>query len=120
VHVIAPAPTEVAHEKPLADGLRRLTRRGVTIHWSMPQFEAALLPPWEPPRRSDGSPIFTESTDEAAWEGTASIAAQAVLVRTRVSVARSEATLRRMGVRVTRLRTTTPRRPELPSDSSTP
>ena len=119
VHVIAPAPTEVAHEKPLAEGLRRLARRGVTIHWSIPQFDAALLPPWEPPRRNDGSAMFTDATDEAAWEGTASIAAQAVLVRTRVAVARSEATLRRMGVRVTRLRAHTPRRPELPGDSST-
>jgi len=120
VHVIAPAPTEVAHEKPLAESLRRLSRRGVMIHWSIPQFDAALLPPWEPPRRTDGSAMFTEAADEAEWEGTASIAAQAVLVRTRVAVARSESTLRRMGVRVTRLRAHTPRRPDLPGDSSTP
>lgn len=120
VHVVAPAPMEVGHEKPLSEGLRRLARHGVTIHWSMPQFEAALLPPWEPPRRTDGSALLTDSSDEAAWESTASIAAQAVLVRTRVAVVRSEAALRRMGVRVTRLRATTPRRPDLPNDSSTP
>jgi len=120
VHVIAPSPNEVAHEKPLSESLRRLARHGVSIHWSIPQFEAALLPPWEPPKRADGSAIFSEASDEAAWEGNASIAAQAVLVRTRVSVARSEAALRRMGVRITRLRTTTPRRPDVPGDSSTP
>jgi hypothetical protein len=92
----------------------------VAMHWSMPQFDAALLPPWDPPRRTDGAPMFTEVKDAAAWEAGASIAAQAVLVRTRVAVARSETTLRRMGVRVTRLRVTTPRRPDLPGDSSTP
>lgn len=120
VHIIAPAPSEVAHEKPLSDALRRLSRHGMAMHWSIPQFEAALLPPWEPPRRSDGSAIYADSTDEVAWEDTAAIAAQAVLVRTRVSVARSEATLRRMGVRITRLRAITPKRPELPSDTSKP
>lgn len=118
VHVIAPAPTEVAHEKPLSDGLRRLARHGMAIHWSMPQFEPALLPPWEPPRRSDGSPLDEDpsGSQKASWEQTAAVAAQAVLVRTRVSVARSEAILRRMGVRITRLRATSPRRPDLPAD----
>lgn len=120
VHVIAPAPTEVAHEKPLSDSLRRLARHGVKVHWSMPQFDAGLLPPWDTPRKTDGAAIFTDAAEEEAWQGTASIAAQAVLVRTRVAVARSEATLRRMGVRITRLKASSPRRPDLPNEPSTP
>lgn len=118
VHVIAPAPTEVVHEKPLADGLRRLARHGAALEWSMPQFEPALLPPWEPPRRSDGSPLDDDPAGpvKATWEQTAAIAAQAVLVRTRVSIARSEAILRRVGVRITRMRAASPRRPDLPGD----
>lgn len=118
LHVVAPAPTEVAHEKPLSENLRRLARHGVSVHWSMPHYEPALLPPWEPPRRTDGAAYFTDKAEQDVWEETADAAAQAVLVRTRVAMVRSEATLKRMGVRITRLRMAAPRRPDAPGDPS--
>lgn len=116
VHVVAPAPSEVVHEKPLHESLRRLARHGVTLHWAVAQFEPALMPPYDPPRRTDGSALLTDADDVANWEDDAGDAARAVLVRTRVAVARTEATLRAMGVRITRLRAAAPRRPELPDE----
>jgi uncharacterized protein (DUF58 family) len=114
VHIVAPAPSEVAHEKPLTDALRRLSRTGATVHWSMPHFEPALEAPFEPPTKADGSPSaeMHAGPQRAAWEEVAGIAASAVLVRTRVSVLKSEALLRRLGVRIARIRPTVQRRPE--------
>jgi uncharacterized protein (DUF58 family) len=113
VHVVAPAPTEIAHEKPLADAVRRLARAGAVVSWSMPHFEPALLPPWDPPAKPDGTPAegLDSATRRAAWEEVAEVAAEAVLVRTRVAVGRSEALLRRLGVRVTRIRAAPRRTP---------
>jgi uncharacterized protein (DUF58 family) len=119
VHVVAPAPSEVAHEKPLMDALRRLSRHGAQVSWSMPHFEPALEPPFDPPVRADGSQPedVLSGPGRAGWEEVAEVAAEAVLVRTRVAVSRSEALLRRLGVRVARIKPSTPRRPAAASEA---
>ncbi|MDI3283988.1 DUF58 domain-containing protein [Polyangium sp. 15x6] len=121
VHVVAPAPSEIAQEKPVMDALRRLARHSASVTWSMPQFDPGLLPPWDPPTRADGSPSeeVAEGPRRIAWEEAAGVAAEAVLVRTRVAVSRSEAVLRRLGVRVTKIRATTTKRPDAADPKAT-
>lgn len=118
IHVVGPAPAEVAHDKPLMESLRRLSRAGASLMWSMPHFDPGLLPPFDLPTRADGSPS-DEAVDGARrllWEETAEVAAQAVLVRTRVALSRSEYLLRKLGVRIARIRPMTTKRPDLPGE----
>jgi len=110
VHVLAALP-EAGQAGPLPGAVRRLTRRAVTVSWSMPDVEPALQPPWDDPRRhvedADDEPQRTR--ERAIFQETAPVAAEAVLLRTRVAQTRREAALRRLGIRVARLRPATPR-----------
>ncbi|AKT39822.1 DUF58 domain-containing protein [Chondromyces crocatus] len=105
VHVMATPPQEVT-TGPLPEALRRLTRRGAMVFWSTPDTEPALTPPWTPARHHDWDPDEQETAVPArdAFQDAAPIAAEAVLLRTRVAQARREAALRRLGVRVSRIR----------------
>lgn len=122
VHIVGPAPAEVAHDEPIKESLRRLSRGGAVVSWSMPHFDPALMPPYDPPMRADGSPSpeAENAARRALWEETAEVAAQAVIVRTRVAVSRSEHVLRRLGVRITRIKPTPQKRPETPEEPSKP
>jgi hypothetical protein len=105
VHVLA-TPPDGGHTGPLGDALRRLTRRAATVIWSTPDVEPALTPPWDDPKRPE-DPDNEEparSPEREALQEAAPIAAEAVLMRTRVAQTRREAVLRRLGVRVARLR----------------
>jgi hypothetical protein len=117
VHVLA-VPPDHAHEKTLRDAVRRLTRTGAVVNWTVPPFDAALRPPWERPApvAADASqePAFPKAKPafgEAAWA-----AAEAVLVRTRIAQVKGERQLRRLGVRVVRLRPTAARVPDVATE----
>src|SRR5262249_21450413 len=105
VHVLSTAP-EAAQEKLLGEAVRRLSRGGATVTWSVPPFEAALEPPWQRPE-----PVLLDAGGEPApprakpaFGPAASIAAEAVKVRARVAQAGGERLLRRLGVKIVRQR----------------
>lgn len=102
VHIVAQAP-DGSQTKLVGDAVRRLSRGGASVTWSLPQHEQALAPPWSrPPERSmeDEPPLLPPRPD---FDAQAPISAEAVRVRARTAQARGEAGLRRMGVRVVRL-----------------
>jgi uncharacterized protein (DUF58 family) len=105
VHVVAPPPDSTSG-KHVGEALRRVTRAGATVTWSIPPIEPALDPPWEDPTRSPASdePPLVPSTKRAAFEEIAPIAAYAVRVRALAAQARRESALRKLGVRVLKLR----------------
>jgi uncharacterized protein (DUF58 family) len=103
VHVVG-VPPDGQHAKQIGDVVRRLTRGGAVVTWSMPQHEAALEPPWstaKPPISDmDEPPLLPPRPD---FDAQAPISAEAVLVRARTAQARGEAALRKLGVRVVKL-----------------
>lgn len=109
VYIVAPPPAD-GHLDRLADSVRKLSRKAVTILWTLPDLEPSLRPPWGAPQRPAGDPdddVKQPAPPEAFSQEVAPIAAEALLVRARVAQTRREAVLRRMGVRVLRIRPAT-------------
>jgi uncharacterized protein (DUF58 family) len=110
VHVVAPPPEDAAQGS-MADALRRVARGGATVSWSVPSIEPALAPPWDDPSRpaEEDEPLVPR-TGHSAFAEVAPIVAEAVRVRAHASQHKREATLRRLGVRVVRVRHVLPAR----------
>ncbi len=105
VHVIASAPSD-AQASRLPEAVRRLSRQAAALTWSLPDVEPALRPPWDAPRPPDGDPDEEPAPakqDDPAQE-VAALASEAVTMRARVAQTRREASLRKLGVRVVRVR----------------
>lgn len=103
VHVIALAPDPTGG-KAVGEAVRRLLRHGALVTWSLPEFERALEPPWSSPPPTFGDeeePLVPPRPEIDRASGT--IVADAVRVRARVSQARGETFLRRIGARVVHL-----------------
>ena len=115
IHVVASPPDERKAEQ-LGEVVRQVKRSGATLTWSSPSVEPALSPPWDDPMKlppDDEDPFApTHAPPPPAtpsrWEELAPIAAEAVRVRARVSLARREAVLRKLGIKVIRLRHANP------------
>jgi hypothetical protein len=122
VHVIAAAPGD-AQAGRLPEALRRLTRQAASVTWSLPNMEPALKPPWDAPRPPDVDPDEEPlpAPQAEAFQEIAPIAAEAVLIRSRVTQTRREASLRKLGVRVTRIRPAAqPHPPAAPQEPAPP
>ena len=115
LHVVSLAP-DALHVKAVGDAIRRLSRGGATITWSLPRFEPALEPPWTrppPPELTEprGPDAPTDEREEPPLipprpeidPASAAIAAEAMLLRSRAAQARGETALRKLGIRVVRL-----------------
>jgi uncharacterized protein (DUF58 family) len=122
VHVVASPPDE-RKASVLGDAVRLVKRSGATLTWSSPPIEPALDPPWDDPMQlppDDEDPFAPVPPPPppampSRWDELAPIAAEAVRVRARISLARREAVLRKLGIRVLRLRHVTP--PVAPLDA---
>lgn len=111
VHVVAPPPDEIALPK-VGEAVRRVMRGGATVSWSSPPVEPSLAPPWDDPTTPapDDEPALLARNGRSTFSEVAPIAAEAVLLRARVSQSRREAGLRKLGVRVVRVRHLAPAR----------
>lgn len=100
VYVFASAPDPAVHAA-LQSTTARLSRAGSGVYWTLPAYEAGLLPPWLTPRApaDDG-----EKEQDAAFSGAAPQAALAVRLRSAVASRKAEASLRKVGVRLARVR----------------
>jgi hypothetical protein len=111
VHVVAPAPEDPALPG-LAEAARRVMRGGAAIFWSAPSFTPALSEPFDDPSAEapDEEPPLLPRARGSAFAEVAPIAAEAVLARAVVARERREASLKRIGVRVVRVKHTAPAR----------
>jgi hypothetical protein len=111
VHVVAPAPDETCLPR-LGDAVRRVIRAGATVSWSSPPIGPALEPPYDDPSRplpDDEEPLLPRAV-RSTFAEMAPIAAEAVRVRAGAAQARREASLRRLGIKVVRVRHAAPAR----------
>jgi uncharacterized protein (DUF58 family) len=111
IHVVAPPP-DAEHWQKLGEAVRRLSRGGAAVSWSVPPIEPALSPPWEDPTRTppdDEEPLLLPRA-RAEFAKLAPIAAEAVRIRAHAAQGRREAGLRKLGIRVIRVRHTLPAR----------
>ncbi|MBK8256616.1 MAG: DUF58 domain-containing protein [Polyangiaceae bacterium] len=107
VHVIGQPPEE-QHDKRLGDAVRRLSRHGAQIVWSLPEVVESVRGPWDDPQKPTNVAALPDLGEEdppaplrpTDFPTVAPIAAEAVAARVRAAHARRETALRKLGIRV--------------------